>query len=144
MHDRTFVMHAQKQGRMKYLLLTLIPPIFLLYLFSRFLHLGVQSENNFIIHLCTYLPILGMMILGYFLIFKKNHRIEVRDNKIIEYNWRQKEICRINVSQIYSYRRNWLSELVLMDANGNRLLCVESNMSNFHNFEQWLEIHNIH
>ena len=91
-----------------------------------------------------YLPMAIMMILGYFLIFRKNHRVEVKDNQIIETDWRQREACRIEVSQIHSIKRNLLNEIIIVDENGNRLLCVESNMTNIPKFEQWLERHNIH
>ena len=142
MSKNSFVMHAQKQGRMKYLFLTLIPPTILLYLFSSLLQSGVQF-SNIIHHACLYIPLAGMTILAYFFIFKKNHRIEVKDNTITEYDWRKNESCRIKASQIYVYKRNWLREIILIDNNGNKLLCVESNMSNFHEFEQWLERHHI-
>ena len=143
MAQNSFVMHAQKQGRMKYLFLTIVPPIILLYLFSLLLQSGVQIGNS-IRYIFLYVPLVGMAILAYYFIFKKNHRIEVKDNTIIEYDWRKNESRRIKVSQIYVYKRNWLREIILIDNNGNKLLCVESNMSNFHEFEQWLERHHIH
>ena len=142
MAQNSFVMHPQKQGRMKYLFLTMVPPIILLYLFSLLLQSGVQIGNS-IRYICLYVPLVGMAILTYYFILKKNHRIEVKDNTIIEYDWRKNESRRIKVSQIYVYKRNWLREIILIDNNGNKLLCVESNMSNFHEFEQWLERHHI-
>ena len=142
MAQNSFVMHVQKQGRMKYLFLTMIPPIILLGLFSLLLQSGIQF-SNIIRYACLYASLVGMAILTYYFIFKKNHRIEVKDNTIIEYDWRKNESRRIKASQIYVYIRNWLREIILIDNNGNKLLCVESNMSNFHEFEQWLERHHI-
>ena len=143
MPKNSFVMRSQKQGRMKYLLLTMVPPIALMYLVSKLLDCCIKLNSVVVDIVLIFLPMTFMMILGYFLIFRKNHQVEVKDNQIIETNWRQHEICRFKVSQIHSVKRNFLNEIIIVDKNGNRILCVESNMSNFQQFEHWLQEHNI-
>ena len=144
MPKNSFVMHVQKQGRMKYLFITMVPPIILLYLLSLFSQTTLQLDNTLFSHVCISISLASMAILANYFIFRKNHRIEVNDNQITEYNWRQIEARKIKISQINSYKRNWLHEIILFDNSGNKLLCIESNMSNFQRFEQWLERHNIH
>ena len=144
MPTNAFTMYVQKRGRMKYLLLTVIPPMILMYVFSRFFYFCVELDSDVTSCILILLFIAIMLPLGYFLIIKKNHQIVVKDNQIIEIDWQQHEVCSVKVSQIHSIKCNFLNELILLDENGKRLLCVESNMYNFHKFEQWLEIHNIY
>ena len=144
MPKNSFVMCAQKQGRMKYLLLTVVPPIALMCVVSRVLDFGIKINSEVVSLVLVYLPMIFMVILGYFLIFRKNHRVEIKDNQIIETDWREREVCRFKASQIHSIKRNFLNEIIIVDQNGNRLLCVESNMTSFQKFEQWLQEHNIH
>ena len=73
-----------------------------------------------------------------FLIFKKNHHFEVSEKRI-----HVKEITGqawdLPAHRIRRYRRNLLGELILLDEDGKRLLCVESNMSEIEEFQVWLE-----
>ena len=137
-------MRTQERGRMKYLLLTIVPPIALMYFISIILDYGIIINGIIADLVLIYLPMIFMAILGYPLIFRKNHQIEVKDNLIVETDWRQREVCRFRASQIHSIKCNFLNEIIMIDTNGNRLLCVESNMTNYQKFEQWLQEHNIH
>ena len=137
MEQNVLYMGPQKAGRMKYLLLTLIPPL----LWAEAVDLLCQRAPQ----LASVGPWLGMIgmtaiafSLGYFLIFKKNHQFEVHEKNIHikemfgqEWDLPAHRICR--------YRRNLLGELVLFDEDGKRLLTVESNMTEFEEFQVWLE-----
>ena len=52
-------------------------------------------------------------------------------------------IRKVRADQIEHYYRNFLGEIVLVDADSKKLLCIESNMTNRDRFEQWLTAHNI-
>ena len=143
MSSNAFVMQKQRQGELKYLLLTITPPLLAMLLLRWLADTGILpgGETARLIYLS--LSMAGMLILGYPLILKKNHSIEVKDNLIIEYDWRQCEVSRIKAAQIHSIKRNILNEIILLDGAGNRLLCIERNMCNFSQFENWLRLHNI-
>ena len=138
-----FFMYPQKTGRIKYLNLVLGFPILLMYLFLQFVRAGILPQGKVLAQIYIYLPLAVMLVLSYHLIMKKNHSIEVRDNAILETDWRNQPLSRIKSVQIQSFRQNLLDELILLDKSGNKLLCVESNMTNFEQFRQWLARHNI-
>ena len=138
-----FFMYPQKPGRIKYLLLVFGFPILLMYLFLQFVRAGILPQGKVLAQIYIYLPLAVMMVLSYHLIMKKNHSIEVRDNAILETDWRKQPLSRIKSVQIQSFRQNLLNEIILLDKSGNKLLCVESNMTNFEQFRQWLARHNI-
>ena len=141
MAKNTFTMHCQKQGRLKYVLLTLLPPLGLMYLFQYLLERRVLPANSITGVLCVALPLVAILFLSHYLIFRKNHTIHVENNTITEVNWRGQEFCRVKASQIQAVRRNFLGEIILLDINGSRLLCIESNMSNLDRLQQWLAEH---
>ena len=143
MSDNSFSMQTQKQGRMKYLLLTMCPALVLMYLFQNLTALGILPSGSTWGLIYTSIPMAVMLLIGYFLIFRKNHQVNVDNNTIVEINWQRKESCRIRSTQIDSVRTNALKEIILLDKDGNKLLCVESNMTNRDRFEQWLAAHNI-
>ena len=143
MAKNTFSMFPQKQGRMIYLLLTMGSSLLLMYLFLQLVETGILPKGRVLTQLYIYLPLAVMMVLGYHLIMKKNHSIEVSNNTIQETDWRRKALPPIKTTQIQCYRQNFLKEIILMDNTGNKLLCVESNMTNFDQFTQWLVNHNI-
>ena len=143
MAGNSFSMQSQKQGRIKYLLLTICPALVLMYLFQYLLSLDVLPRGSTWGLIYTSIPMAVILLTGYFLIFRKNHQVNVCDNTIVEINWQRKESRRIRSTQIDSVRINALKELILLDKDGNKLLCVESNMTNRDRFEQWLAAHNI-
>ena len=85
----------------------------------------------------------GMLVISYFMIWKKNHIIEVRDNTLTEKGWRGPVITTVKTSQVVAYRRNFLDEIILLGKDDRRLLCIESNMTNRDRFLEWLAAHNI-
>ena len=138
-----FSMQPQKQGRIKYLLLTMCPALVLMYLFQNLSILDILPRGTTWGLIYTSIPMAFMLLTGYFLIFRKNHQINVNNHTIVEINWLRKESCRIRSTQIGSVRTNALKEIILLDKDGNKLLCIESNMTNRDRFEQWLAEHNI-
>jgi len=77
------------------------------------------------------------------LAFIKSHWFVVFENSIIEKNDRGRFIRKVTADQIHHYRINFFDEIILLDSTGRRLVCVESNMTNFDTFRQWLARHNI-
>lgn len=137
MHD-SFTMSALKRGRIKYLLLTIAPALLVMYLFSWLVSIGILpgGETFGLIYTCISMGI--MSVLGYFLIFLKNHALEIKEKEIHHKDWRG-QTSVIPVSRIRGYRRNWLKEYILFDEAGKQLFCVESNMENYDLFEQWIQ-----
>ena len=143
MSTNSFLMRPQKAGRMKYLLLTMFPPIGLMYLVMNLMQNGLIPQSKAMGMFSIYGSMAIMMVISYFLIWKKNHTIEVKDNTLTEKSWRGNIAAKVKSSQIAAFRRNLLDEIVLVDADSKKLLCVESNMTNRDRFEQWLAAHNI-
>ena len=143
MSTNSFLMRPQKAGRMKYLLLTIFPPIGLMYLVMNLMQNGLIPQSKALGMFSIYGSMAIMMVISYFLIWKKNHTIEVKDNTLTEKSWRGNIAAKVKSSQIAAFRRNLLDEIVLVDADSKKLLCVESNMTNRDRFEQWLTAHNI-
>ena len=142
MVQSSFVMRTQgKKGRTKYLLLTIAPSLLANSLLLYMGQIGILPTGPAWGLLCTAFTMSLMLVTGYFLIFQKNHWIEIRDQQIIETNWRGIQKSPIGIHQIHHVRKNFLNEIILLDENGKRLLCVEANMSNFSSFTQWLEAH---
>ena len=142
MTDTVFTMAPAKQGRIKYLLLTLVPPMLVTYAWKWLMECGILPSNRAIVMIGLFLAMAALVCLGCFLIFQRNHVLEVSEGAILHHSWRG-STSTIQVNQIRSFRRNFLNELLLLDENGKVLLCVESNMSNLDLFRQWLESHHI-
>ena len=136
--ENGFTMSTLKQGRVKYLLLTVFPPAVVSYLCVSLTELGILPKGQLVGSICLLVWAIMMGTLGYFLIFKKNHQLDINDNTITETDWRCR-VTQIPVSHVRSFRRNWLKEYILLDENGKRLVCIETNMENFDLFEQWIE-----
>ena len=136
--ENGFTMSTRKPGRMKYLLLTVFPPIAVIYLCTGLIELGILPVSEITRYFLLAVWAIMMGTLGYFLIFKKNHQLDINDNTITETDWRYR-VTQIPVSHVRSFRRNWLKEYILLDENGKRLVCIETNMENFDLFEQWIE-----
>ncbi|MBQ9393480.1 MAG: hypothetical protein IJU18_05770 [Oscillospiraceae bacterium] len=85
-----------------------------------------------------------MLVIGWFLIFRKNHTLTVEGSTISEKDMMSNRIrTTVSASQIRSVRRNLLGEWLLKDENGKTLLCVESNMSERDLLEVWLAGHGL-
>ena len=136
-----FKMEPGKKGRLKYLILTLLPAYLVMSLLQRLAAQGVLPANDLTGFLIMSSALVMMGTLGYFLIFRKNHIIEVSDISLAERDW-QGKVRLIGVSKIRSWKRNLLGEILLLDENKNVLLCVESNMENRDLFLTWLDQHN--
>ena len=135
-----FKMEPGKKGRMKYLFLTLAPAYMVMSLLTRLASQNVLPATDLTGFLLMSTGLVMIAVPGYFLIFRKNHIVEVSDISLAERDWRGK-VRLISVSKIRSVRKNLLGELLLLDENKNVLLCVESNMENRDLFLAWLEKH---
>ena len=135
--ENGFTMSTCKPGRMKYLLLTVFPPVAVIYLCTGLIELGILPVSEITRYFLLAVWAIMMGTLGYFLIFKKNHQLDINDNTITETDWRCR-VTQLPVSHVRSFCRNWLKEYILLDENGKRLVCIETNMENFDLFEQWI------
>lgn len=138
MAKRSFTLQSARSGRIRYILLAMVPPLLLIFLLQELMNDGVIPGGAW--EWLYSLGSLGLMaLLVYLLLLKKRHRIEIEGDTVTEISWRGKEICRFHASRIGSYRRNALKELILLDKNGKRLLKAEANMKNFDRLLKWLE-----
>ena len=137
----SFKMEPGKKGRRKYLILTLLPAYLVMSLLQRLAAQGILPANDLTGFLIMFSALVMMGTLGYFLIFRKNHIIEVSDISLAERDW-QGKVRLISVGKIRSRKKNLLGEILLLDENKKVLLCVESNMENLDLFQKWLEKHN--
>ena len=89
--ENGFTMSTRKPGRMKYLLLTVFPPVAVIYLCTGLIELGILPVSEITRYFLLAFWAIMMGTLGYFLIFKKNHQLDINDNTITETDWR----CRV-------------------------------------------------
>ena len=136
-----FQMEPGKKGRIRYLILTLLPAYLVMSLLRRLAAQEILPANDMTGFLIMSSALVMMGTLGYFLIFRKNHIIEVSDISLAERDW-QGKVRVIGVSKIRSWKKNLLGEILLLDEKNKVLLCVESNMENLDLFLKWLDKHN--
>ena len=136
-----FKMEPGKKGRIKYLILTLLPAYLVMSLLRRLAAQEILPANDMTGFLIMFSALVMMGTLGYFLIFRKNHTIEVSDISLAERDW-QGKVRLISVGKIRTWKKNLLGEILLMDENNKVLLCVESNMENLDLFRKWMDKHN--
>ena len=110
MSVNSFDMCPQKAGRMKYLLLTMVPPTGFMYLVMNLMQNGLIPQSKAFGMFSIYGSMAAMMFISYFLIWKKNHTIEVKDNTLTEKSWRGNISAKVKNSQIAAFRRNFLGE----------------------------------
>ena len=127
MEDPFFTMIPRKTDLVKYLLLAAVP--------SAAMGLFFTWDSAAWVFL----------LLAVTLFFPKSHYIVVFENSLIEkaFHSRNRFIRKVYADQIDHYQQNRLNEIILMDAQNNKLLCIESGMSNRDRFERWLISHHI-
>ncbi len=135
-----FMMRPQKPGRLPYLLLTVGSWIAFTMVLTSLTKLLPAGPLLSILPLL--LSVIFVSIVAYFLIFQKNHQIQISGDSLRETTWTAKEGASFSAEQIHSVRRNVLKEVILLDEGGNKLLTVEAYMTNFDQFENWLKKHN--
>ncbi len=143
MDEVLFSMYPQKKGRLKYLLLVVGIPLLAMELIQLLLNHGILPIGKVWAYLYTFLPLLGLGALVYWMVFQKGHSLKVADGYLLETDFLRKKTRRITAAQIHSIRRNILREIILLDEDGKKILCVEAYMLNFDQFEQWLKKHKI-
>ena len=136
-----FKMEPGKKGRIKYLILTLLPAYLVMSLLRRLAAQEILPANDMTGFLIMFSALVMMGTLGYFLVFRKNHTIEVSDISLAERDW-QGKVRLISVGKIRTWKKNLLGEILLLDEHNKVLLCVESNMENLDLFRKWMDKHN--
>ena len=129
MENPDYVVKPMPGGRLKYMLLTLAPPLVVMYLLRYLIDGGVIPNGNGRAPLLLLIPLAFIWILSNRFIFQKNHSIAVFAHHMVETNMRGKE-REILFTQIHSVKTNVLGEVVAKDVNGKILLCIEDNMEN--------------
>lgn len=138
MTSTDFTLLPTKSGKMGNLLLTICPATLLMQCITWLIEFGIIPTSKVLAFVYLTIPMILMVTLGYFQIFKKNHNIEVRNDSIVETTWLRKTNT-IRTHEIASVRRGLLREVILLDAAGTTLLRVEASMTNFDQFLHWLE-----
>ena len=137
-----FTMEPGKNGRLKYLALTILPAVLTTGVMNRLAASEIIPANDLTGFATMALSLVIMGGLGYFLILRKNHTIEVSDISIAEKDFQGK--CRlVSLSKIRRWKKNVLGEILLLDGNDNVLLCVESNMERRDKLLAFLDSHEI-
>ena len=136
-----FKMEPGKKGRIRYLILTLLPAYLVMSLLRRLAAQEILPANDMTGFLIMSSALVMMGTLGYFLIFRKNHIIEVSDISLAERDW-QGRVRLFSVGKIRTWKKNLLGEILLLDEHNKVLLCVESNMENRDLFLKWMDKHN--
>ena len=140
MTNADFTLLPTKSGKMASLLMTICPATLLMQCITWLIDFDLIPTSKFLAVVYLAVPLILMMTLGYFLIFRENHKVGVCDDVITETSWVNK-INRIHVHQIASVRRGLLRNVILLDESGHKLLCIEPSMTNFVQFLRWLERH---
>ena len=125
--DSHFVMKPRKTGLIQYILLAAVPSAA-----AGFLLTWDSAAWIFI-------------LLAAALILPRSHCIVVFEKSLTEkaLHGRNRFIRKVYADQVDHYHQNRLGEIILVDAQNKKLLCIESCMSNRDRFEQWLISHHI-
>lgn len=124
-----YVVKPLPGGRTKYLLVTLAPPLVVMFLLRYLIDSGIIANMNGKASMLLLIPLVFIWVLSDRLIYRKNHEIAVFVHHMEETNWRGK--CRkILFSDVRSVKTNWMGELIVKDEAGKTLLCIEANMEN--------------
>ena len=142
MQEHPFVMRPKKPVRLRYLFLTIAPPITVTQTILKFLQTGSIPHSK-PLEVATIIGCFAAtLLLGYFLILRKNHTLTFYPNRILETSNSGRRTTHAALRVMY-YRRNFLGEYILTDGIGNKILCIESNMTNHDRFLIWLAAHHI-
>lgn len=122
-----FTMKPRMRGLLKYILLALVPPAVV----------GLLMDWD--AAAWVFIP------LSVVLLFPRSHMVVVFDDAFMEKQAHggKRLICKVPATRISHYRKNALDEIILEDAHGNKLLCVESLLSDRDRFLDWLAAHHI-
>ncbi|MBO5783511.1 MAG: hypothetical protein J6R33_00935 [Clostridia bacterium] len=124
-----YVVKPMPGHRIKYLLLTVVPPTVVMYLIRYLIDSGIIPDFDGMSSLLLLIPLAGMWYLANRFLFRKNHSVAVYAHYMVEIDLRQKE-RRISFDQVHTVKTNLLGETVVKDAKGKMLLCIEENMEN--------------
>lgn len=92
---------------------------------------------------CLVFGLVLMAVLAYLFIFRRNHIITVTGAELQNCNTITGKETTISVAEIQSVKTGLLGDLVLIDREGKKRLCVEKNMSCYDRFQNFLQEHNI-
>lgn len=139
--EQTFSLYPHK--RIKYLLLT-FAPVYVLFFILYVTPVGEFLElHGGLSKLLALLSLLLVCVLGYFLIFKKNHHVDVNGSTVTDTNVIFQKSRTFSIRDVRSVTRNLIGDLCLRDENGKTLLVVEPGMSDFDQFESYLKENHI-
>ena len=124
-----YVVKPLPGGRTKYLLLTVAPPLLVIFLLRYLIANGNIPNENGMASLLLLIPLVFIWILSERFIYSKIHSIAVYVHHMTETNRRGKT-RDIPFNQVQSVKRNWLGEWVVKDASGKTILRIEENMEN--------------
>lgn len=142
MDEQSFTMTPQRMGRMRYLLLTMLVPLAIMQSFLWMSDSGLIPKIKVLAFIVVYGSLALMAVMGWLLIFKKNHTLTFHPTSVEEISWRRIQTTH-SIRQIRYYRRNLLGEYILTDSDGKTVFCVEPNMTNRDRFLDWLAAHHI-
>lgn len=92
---------------------------------------------------CLVFGLVLMVVLAYLFIFRRNHIITVTGAEIQNCNTITGKETTISVAEIQSVKTGLLGDLVLIDREGKKRLCVEKNMSCYDRFLAFLQAHDL-
>ena len=127
MGNSNYVLKYVPRKRIKYQLLTLLPPLACFLLLIRLSITGMLPNGYSTVFML--IPFTLLWVLTYLFIFRKIHNIAVYTDRLVESGWRGKEYT-VYFSSISNIRTNLLGEIILKDAQGKKLLCIEDNLEN--------------
>lgn len=108
--------------------------------------LGIPLAVLYLMPPSVFSVILGlalMVVLAYFFIFRKNHSVTVTETEIRNHDTMTNKETVISIGEIQYVKTGLLGDLVLIDREGKKRLCVEKNMSCYDRFQNFLQEHNI-
>ncbi len=132
-----FTMEPGKHGRLRYLVMTLFPAWLFQRMTNRLVSAGVLPNTGAVGFFSMALALGMMWGLGYHLILRKNHVIEVGPMTMGERDWRGK-FRMIPLRQVAYWRTNLLGEILLVDDHNRILLRVEGHLENRERFLEYL------
>ena len=141
--EAEFNVESEQRQLTIYLLISLLTPSLLAELFDLLLSSGVFGAVNSDLWLVRLLLWSGVaLVLGYFLVFRKNHEIAVKGSTLTDTFRVLNQTKTVYLSEIKTVKRGFLGEIVLKNEDGKTLLTVEKAMTNYEMFIEYLRKNN--
>ena len=141
--DKEIRLESERRGLLIYFLITVFAPLLLGELFLFLVKGGYLPLSDSVgTTVCSIVMGIPLLVLGYFLIFLKNHEITVSGTTVTNFVRPLNRTSSFTLCEVKSVKRGFLGEIVLKNEDGRTFLTVEKGMTNYEMFIDYLRKNN--